>query len=240
MIFYYVRHGDPIYEPDSLTELGYKQAAALAKRFSLYGLDEIYASTSIRAQQTAEPTCAALNKGKTLLDWTNEGHAWWEFTIEKEGGRREWIFGDSGYRQLLNSPEVLALGSKWYEHPSFASHPFKKGMERISKETDELLLSLGFAHDREKGYYRVVKPSDKERRVALFAHAGFGMAFLSSLLDIPYPYLMARMDLSHSSVTVVHFDESLDVIYPRVLQWANDSHLYKEDILTGYNNLIDI
>ena len=41
MIFYYVRHGAPIYEPDSLTELGHKQAAALAKRFSLYGLDEI-------------------------------------------------------------------------------------------------------------------------------------------------------------------------------------------------------
>ena len=62
MILYYVRHGDPIYNPDSLTELGHKQAEALSKRFSLYGLDEIYASTSIRAQQTAEPTCKILNK----------------------------------------------------------------------------------------------------------------------------------------------------------------------------------
>ena len=56
MIFYYVRHGDPIYDPDSLTELGHKQAAALAKRFTLTGLDEIYSSTSMRARMTAEPT----------------------------------------------------------------------------------------------------------------------------------------------------------------------------------------
>ena len=67
MIFYYVRHGDPIYDPDSLTELGHKQAEALSKRFSLYGLDEIYSSTSIRAQQTAEPTCKLLHKEKTFL-----------------------------------------------------------------------------------------------------------------------------------------------------------------------------
>ena len=60
MLLYYVRHGDPIYEPDSLTELGHKQAAALAKRFSLYGLDEVYSSPSIRARQTAQPTCEAL------------------------------------------------------------------------------------------------------------------------------------------------------------------------------------
>ena len=238
MIFYYVRHGDPIYDPDSLTELGHKQAAALAKRFSLYGLDEIYASTSNRAQLTAEPTCVALNKQKTLLDWTNEGHAWWEFTVQKENGAREWAFCDQRYKQKFNAPDVLAMGSKWYDHPVFKDEPFKKGLERIGKETDELLLSLGFAHDRENGCYRVVKKGEK--RVALFAHAGFGMAFLSSLLDIPYPYIATKMDLCHTAVTVVWFDESQEIIYPRVMQWANDSHLYKEGILNGYNNSLDI
>ena len=60
MLFFLVRHGDPIYKPDSLTEQGHKQAAALAKRFAKFGLDEVYSSTSIRAQMTAQPTCAAL------------------------------------------------------------------------------------------------------------------------------------------------------------------------------------
>lgn len=41
MILYYIRHGDPIYVPDSLTPLGVEQANALAKRFQVLGLDEI-------------------------------------------------------------------------------------------------------------------------------------------------------------------------------------------------------
>ena len=36
MILYIVRHGDPIYDPDSLTPLGHEQAKAVAKRFTVY------------------------------------------------------------------------------------------------------------------------------------------------------------------------------------------------------------
>ena len=32
MLFFYVRHGDPIYNPDSLTPLGQRQAEAVGKR----------------------------------------------------------------------------------------------------------------------------------------------------------------------------------------------------------------
>ena len=57
MIFYYVRHGDPIYNPDTLTPLGIRQAEAVAKRLTMHGLDKIYSSTSNRAIMTAKPTC---------------------------------------------------------------------------------------------------------------------------------------------------------------------------------------
>ena len=46
MLLFYIRHGDPIYNPDSLTPLGHRQAEAVAKRLALYGIDEIYASSS--------------------------------------------------------------------------------------------------------------------------------------------------------------------------------------------------
>ena len=58
MILFYVRHGDPIYNPDQLTPLGHRQAESVAKRLALFGIDEIYASTSTRAMQTAQPTCS--------------------------------------------------------------------------------------------------------------------------------------------------------------------------------------
>ena len=41
MLFFYIRHGDPIYEPDSLTVLGQKQAEALSKRLAMYGIDKV-------------------------------------------------------------------------------------------------------------------------------------------------------------------------------------------------------
>ena len=56
MIFFYVRHGDPIYNPDSLTPLGERQAEALAKRLCMHGVNKVYASTSNRAILTAKPT----------------------------------------------------------------------------------------------------------------------------------------------------------------------------------------
>ena len=49
MLLFYVRHGDPIYNPDSLTPLGERQAEAIARRLALYGIDKIYSSTSTRA-----------------------------------------------------------------------------------------------------------------------------------------------------------------------------------------------
>ena len=66
MLFFYVRHGDPIYNPDMLTSLGHEQAKAVAKRLSLFGVDRVFASSSNRARQTAEPTCALLKKEMTI------------------------------------------------------------------------------------------------------------------------------------------------------------------------------
>lgn len=67
MLFFYIRHGDPIYNPNKLTPLGERQAEAVAKRLALYGIDRIYSSPSNRAIQTAQPTCEILKKDMTLL-----------------------------------------------------------------------------------------------------------------------------------------------------------------------------
>lgn len=237
MIFYYIRHGYPIYNPDSLTEYGKQQAEALAKRFLLYGLDEIYSSPSNRALQTAQATCNVLNKEPTILDWTNEALVWDDFTIESNG-RRTWFFNDQKSVAEFSSPRMLALGKNWTDNPYFKDSTIKTGMQRVDTEVDNFFLKLGFKHNREEGGYEVVEPNEK--RIALFAHQGFGLAFLSSLLDIPYPMFCTKFDIGHSGVTVIYFNERNKVAYPRVLQLSNDSHLYKEDILKGYQGKIDI
>ena len=191
MLFFYVRHGDPIYSPDELTPLGRRQAEAVSKRLAMHGIDRIYASTSNRAMQTAQPTCEILKKEMTLLDFANESHAWQELAVEYEG-RRSWLFQNKRFLELFTTKEIRDLGDKWYEHPEFAKYDLKKGLDRVSDESDKFFAELGYEHDRLTGKYKITRPNNE--RVALFAHQGFGIAFLSAVLDIPYPCNILLLD----------------------------------------------
>lgn len=235
MLFYYVRHGDPIYEPDSLTPLGSRQAEAIGKRLAQYGVDEIYASSSERAKLTAKPTCEMLKKELTELDFCNEIHAWNELTVETPAGKR-WLFHSNDAKQLMASPEIINMGFNWHQHPEFAKYNFKAGLERIQKEADKLFASLGYEHIPETGKYKIIQPNDK--RVALFAHQGFGIAFLSLILDIPYPLFASHFDICHTGMSVISFEECDGYAIPKVLTHSSDSHLYKEGLPTKYHNSI--
>ena len=239
MIFYYIRHGEPLGVPDySLTPLGREQAKALSKRLCLFGIDRVFASPTLRTMQTAQPICDLLGKEITPCDWADEGIVWNEFTVPHPKYEHTWAFYDPKYLEIFSSPEVRALGEKWYEHPDLAGLNFKAGVERVNAAVDEFFLSLGFRHDRENARYEVVGEHLNRDRVALFAHQGFGMSFFSSMLDIPYPMFCTHFDFSHSSMSVINFEPRGKYVYPHVLQTANDSHLYREGIITGYHNSI--
>lgn len=239
MLFYYIRHGEPLGVPDySLTPLGREQAKALAKRLCLFGIDRVFASPTLRTMQTAQPICDLLGKEITPCDWADEGIVWNEFTVPHPKYEHTWAFFDPKYLEIFSSPEVRALGEKWYEHPELAGLNFKAGVERVNAAVDEFFLSLGFRHDRENARYEVEGEHLNRDRVALFAHQGFGMSFFSSMLDIPYPMFCTHFDFSHSSMSVVNFEPRGKYVYPHVLQTANDSHLYREGIITGYHNSI--
>lgn len=236
MLLFYVRHGDPVYNPDSLTPLGHEQAKALAKRFATYGLDRVFCSPSVRAVQTAEPTCALLKKEMTVCPWADESLAFRDFSVSRPDGSSAWCFYYEEIVEIFRSPEVRRLDERWYEHPDLAKYDFGRGVARMNAAVDEFLLQLGFRHDRENARYEIERQN--EQRVALFAHQGCGLAFLASVLDVPYPILATHFDLSHSSVSVINFSCHGRYVYPKVLQVSNDAHLYREGILTGYNNQI--
>ncbi len=236
MLFFYVRHGDPIYNPDSLTPLGERQADALGKRLSLYGIDEIYTSSSVRAKLTAKPTCEMLKKDFTILDWTTERYTAENFMLPNGNGGKSWVFTMEKYIEAFASKPVCDLGENWAQYPDFADTTFKEGIERIKRETYAFLSQLGFTYDEEKGMYKSSKCGNK--RVALFAHQGFGLAFLSALSLIPYPTFCTRFDISHSDLTVIEFPECDGYIVPKILTFSNDSHIYREGLPTKYNNEI--
>ena len=237
MLFYYVRHGEPIYNPDSLTPLGQEQAKALAKRLCIHGIDRVFSSPSNRALQTAKPKCDLLHKEITLCDWAEEGLAMRDFGVPHPVHGLTWCFYDNRILEIFRSPEVRELGERWYEHPDLVQYDFGRGVARVDAAVDEFFLSLGYRHDRENARYEIVDKPNRER-VALFAHQGFGIVFFASMLDIPYPVISTHFDFGHSSMSVIRFEQNGKYVYPKVLQVSNDAHLYREGILTGYHNVI--
>ena len=231
MLLFYIRHGDPIYNPNSLTPLGERQAEAVAKRLARYGIDKIYSSTSTRAIQTAQPTCEILKKEMELIDFCNETHAWNDLTITKDG-ITTWLFHNQEICSFFNDAEIKNLGFNWYAHPDFTQ--YKKGIDRVYNETDNFIKTLGYEHIRYSGKYKVTEPNNQ--RIALFAHQGFGLSFLSCLLDIPYPMFATHFDMSHTGMTVIEFTNENGISIPKVLTLSSDSHLYKDDLPTKYNN----
>ena len=107
-------------------------------------------------------------------------------------------------------------------------------MERIYHDTDAFLEKLGYKHIRRTGKFMVEKPN--EERIALFAHHGFGLLFLSTILDILFPIFANHFELNHSGMTVIEFKEENGFSMPRILTLSSDSHLYKEKNTQQFNN----
>ena len=238
MLLFYVRHGDPIYDPDSLTPLGHRQAEAVGKMLRSLRIDDVYASTSERAKLTATPLCEIAKKQMTLLDFANEGYAWRDLTcFSKARGCRTWIFFAPEMKEVFHTPEMLSLGQRWYEHPVFKTEEFRDkdygaGIARIQEGTDAFLESLGYKRVSD-GKYEVLSHNDK--RVAFFAHQGFGLAFLSCVVGIPYPMFCSHFDICTSGVTVIEFNDDGGYSYPRILTLSSSAHLYREGLPTRYN-----
>ena len=68
----FVRHGEPDYERDCLTETGIRQAEQVAERLKEEGISEIWASPLGRAAQTAEISSKVLGLPVKTVDSMRE------------------------------------------------------------------------------------------------------------------------------------------------------------------------
>ena len=67
-----VRHGDPDYTIDSLTEKGWREAEFLSERLTKLEIRDFYVSPLGRAKDTASPTLKKMNRTATECDWLRE------------------------------------------------------------------------------------------------------------------------------------------------------------------------
>lgn len=231
MILYIIRHGEPDYSTGALTEKGWLQAEAVGKRMAKLGIDKIYASPLLRAQQTAEPACRLLGIEKTTEEWSHEiGDE--RLTSFPDGEMKSISFVQNTYFRQNGNMDLSFTNA--YECDGIKQSEMKKAVDYIEKNGNEFLERLGYKE--ENGIYRIIRPNND--RVALFCHAAFARAWVSVLLHIPLHIMWAGFDYDYTGVTVIEFaNNDNGITAPKCHHYADHSHLYAEGIESAVNDL---
>ena len=211
-----VRHGDPNYEKDCLTELGQKQAKVVAERLMEEGIEEIYSSPLGRARQTAQAFVDRSGLGPAhILDFMREIRFGKEDALYQSGN--PWLVSFD----LVHEGKDLQAAD-WRNYPCFVDNTAVTDVDNVMAETDKWLATLGY--EREGLYYRCKNEENKNRTLVLFSHGGSSTALLSRVLNIPFPHMCAVLcHLSHTSISVLQFDWTPGSLSMPILEVAADA-----------------
>ncbi len=194
----FVRHGEPNYEKDCLTETGREQAKLVAERLKEEGSSEIWSSPLGRASETAEITGAALELPVKILDFMREVD--WGSTdgtpLFRDG--HPWFSSDEMARQGidLNRPD-------WRESPFFCRNRVLECVDRIDRGIDDWLE--GFGYTRKGPYYHHSIEEKEHRTIALFSHGGSSAAAMGHILNLPFPYACGLFHIDFTGITILRF-----------------------------------
>lgn len=222
-----IRHADPEYVTDSLTGEGVKEARALAERLAS-GLEgkvtHLYTSPKGRARATALPSEKALGLEASIETWTRELTYWPRLRNGDrpgEGGLAMWDISAAHVRAAKDLSSV----SQWDEFVEIKD--VKSHYETLQVDSDAFIARHGYV--REGHHYRIVKPN--RDIIAVFCHGGFGLTWLSHLLNMPLAVAWTSFYMAPSSITTILFDErSPDFAYPRAIAVGDVGHIYSNNL----------
>jgi len=213
-----IRHADPDYSIDSLTEKGWREAELLSDRIVNMDVKEFYMSPLGRAKDTASITLKRMKREAIVLDWLKEFFV--PVIDEKTGKKRipwdfipeEWTAINEYYNKDL-----------WHTVPIMQSgHVFDEAM-RVYKGLDEVIKKHGY--ERDGKIYRAVNPNTDT--IVFFCHFGVECVMLGHLLGISPVVLWHGFCAAPTSVTTLVTEERRKgIAYFRMTSFGDISHLY--------------
>lgn len=214
-----IRHGDPDYERDTLTEKGWREAEYLEEKLSNMEIHEFYVSPLGRARDTASCTLQKMNRTAQTCQWLREFDApiWRPDVPDQKKICWDWLPAD------WMAEERHFSCRNWYETPALQEGNVKKEYDWVCGNLDQLLQDHGYVRDGY--YYRAERPN--EDTLAFFCHFGLGCVLLSHLLNISPMVLWHNFCAAPSSVTTVVTEERRKGTASfRMLAYGDTSHLY--------------
>lgn len=212
----FVRHGEPDYARDCLTELGRIQAEKAAQRLLGEGIGEIYASPLGRARETAQAAAEVLGLPVKTLDFMEEVRWGSADGEELYAGGHPWAIADEMARQGMELNRA-----DWRDAPWFRTNRVVECVDRVERGIDEWLADFGYL--REGKHYRHTAEEEQHKTVALFSHGGSSCAAMGHILGLPFPYAIALLHLDFTGITVVRLDSRAGIGAIPQLKCSNDT-----------------
>lgn len=213
-----IRHAEPNYAIDSLTEKGWREAELLSRRLTPLKIDEFYCSPLGRTKDTAKPTMEKRNCTPHILPWLKE----FAGTIQSPytGVKRIpwdlpptlWANEQAFYRNdCWTEPDIMQTGN----------------VQEVYEQTVQGICALLKQHGciREGMLYRCDQKNDVT--IALFCHCAMGLTIIAYLTGISPFILWHNFFLPTSSVsTLVTETDNNGNTHFRCVQIGDTSHLY--------------
>ncbi len=213
-----IRHADPDYSIDSLTETGWEEAKLLVPRLEKLDVKAFYCSPLGRAKDTASFTLEAMGREAEILPWLREFGP----PIRKPGMTEDTCCWDWLPADWTSDPRSFDK-DRWLETEFAAPYPVKQDILWVYRELDALIARHGYVRHGE--IYRAEAPN--EDTVVLFCHFGLESVLLSRLLNISPMVLWHATAAAPTSVTTVVTEERRPGIAAfRMTGFGDISHLY--------------
>mgnify|MGYP005806836367 FL=1 len=230
-----IRHGDPDYENDTLTEKGRREAALLAEAAPYMNLGTCFVSPLGRAQDTAAYSLKKIGRTAETIDWLEEfsgqidlnRHPEMEKAYQNVRRLEDGSYAPRGVWDMLPSywterPEYFDR-EKWRESEITCYTNVIEKYDWVTGGLDAFLADHGYV--RERNHYRAERASTET--VTFFCHFGVTCVILSHLLNMSPFVLWHGLALAPTSVTeVVTEERQRGIASFRGLRVGDISHLY--------------
>lgn len=223
-----VRHGDPDYSIDSLTEKGWREADYLSERLAVVNAEYYYVSPLGRAKDTASLTLKKVHGTATECPWLREFKApiWRPDVPGQKSYTWDWLPQDWMAEARFFHPD------QWWEPRALHIDGVKLEYNWVVNNFDALLECHGYK--RVGFYYQALQPNNDT--IVFFCHFGVECVLLSHLLNISPMVLWHGMIAAPTSVTTVVTEERRKGIASfRVCAFGDTSHLYQHDELPSFS-----
>lgn len=213
----FIRHGDPDYEHDALTEKGRREAALLAERIAPMDVAAYFVSPMGRAQETASYTLKRAGRTAGTLPWLKE----FDRRIDRDGTGKPQITWDMLPERWTQVPDYYDK-DRWLEVPLLKNGGIAADYRWVTEGIDGVLAEYGYR--REGNVYRAERPN--EQTLVFFCHFGVTCVMLSHFLGVSPMVLWHGTMAAPSSVTALVTEERREgTAILRMLSFGDTAHL---------------